>query len=433
MREPIEVLKNLFPPLSAEMAAQLVAAARVIRVPDQHVFCEEGACGDIFYVLMDGQVHILKNTASGFRLIDTKFALNFFGEMALLLDQPRAATVRAEGEVTVIEIDREVFDRYIKAVPDLRAILDRRVIQNLLNQQQKILTQELPPPAPDDVTPPDASQMFLSLLFPQLKADAIAELYQLARVAHYPGGVTLCREGEVESVFYVLVAGEVEVFKHTDQGPRRINILRPGEYFGELALIVTQARTSTIVTAGDVTVIEIDRATFDRHIRANEKLFAELNKLGIQRLLRQEQRLAAQLPDTTTKIKWPQIFISYAHADEAFVLKLVDDLSQRGFKMWLDRRAIQAGAAWDAEIEKAMSASQLMLVVLSARSVESSHVADECHYFLEEKKPILPVLYEPCQIPFRLRRLQYINFADVEYAKAFQQLSAEIQAYLEKI
>jgi hypothetical protein len=52
-----------------------------------------------------------------------------------------------------------------------------------------------------------------------------------------------------------------------------------------------------------------------------------------------------------------------------------------------------------------------MLVILSPASVESSNVMDEVAFALEEGKTVIPVIQDECRIPFRLRRLQHIDFS----------------------
>jgi len=71
---------------------------------------------------------------------------------------------------------------------------------------------------------------------------------------------------------------------------------------------------------------------------------------------------------------------------------------------------IETGERWDSSIEKALEKADVLLVVLSKTSVDSNNVMDEVSFALEEGKRILPVLYEDCDIPFRLRRLQFADF-----------------------
>lgn len=104
------------------------------------------------------------------------------------------------------------------------------------------------------------------------------------------------------------------------------------------------------------------------------------------------------------------IFFSYGRENSAFVLDLAKELRKAGANIWLDQLDIEPGARWDRSIEKALKASDTLMVILSKDSVESHNVMDEVSYALEEHKKVVPVLMEACEIPFRLRRLQYADF-----------------------
>lgn len=117
----------------------------------------------------------------------------------------------------------------------------------------------------------------------------------------------------------------------------------------------------------------------------------------------------------------PSAFFSYSRHDAEFVLKLAKDLRAAGASVWLDQIDIDPGERWDSAIEEALANSPNMLVILSPSSVESTNVMDEVSFALEEKKRVIPVLHKECKVPFRLRRLQYID-ARVEYEKGVSEL-----------
>jgi hypothetical protein len=121
-----------------------------------------------------------------------------------------------------------------------------------------------------------------------------------------------------------------------------------------------------------------------------------------------------------------KIFFSYARVDSAFVLKLAKDLREAGADVWLDQLDIPAGSHWDLEIEKAMKTANSMIAVLSTASTASPNFMDEVSYALEEGKKIIPVLLSDVETPFRLRRLQRIDFT-VGYDIGFNQLLKELK------
>lgn len=118
----------------------------------------------------------------------------------------------------------------------------------------------------------------------------------------------------------------------------------------------------------------------------------------------------------------PKIFFSYSRDDSEFVLNLAKELRSDGANVWLDQLDIKPGTRWDKSIEDALDTSKTVLVVLSKTSVESNNVMDEVSYALEEGKTVIPVLLEECDIPFRLRRLQFADFS-ISHEKGIQKLT----------
>lgn len=104
------------------------------------------------------------------------------------------------------------------------------------------------------------------------------------------------------------------------------------------------------------------------------------------------------------------VFVCYSRKDEDFVLNLVRNLKNRGVPIWLDQWDIPSGANWPRAIQKALSDCAKLLVILSPPSVDSDEVQAEWYAALDEKKVVVPILYQPCQIPFRLKQIQYIDF-----------------------
>ena len=77
------------------------------------------------------------------------------------------------------------------------------------------------------------------------------------------------REGEPGDRFYVLFAGMLSV---ANSAMGRRDMLRPGDYFGEVALAMDMPRTATVTAVTPAVVASCDRATFDEFLRP---LFAD--------------------------------------------------------------------------------------------------------------------------------------------------------------
>jgi len=103
-------------------------------------------------------------------------------------------------------------------------------------------------------------------------------------------------------------------------------------------------------------------------------------------------------------------FFSYSREDSAFAKRLAADLKAAGANVWMDQLDIEPGTPWDDAISQALHNSPRLLVILSPASAKSENVNDEVGFALSKQKHVIPVLYRECEVPFRLARLQYVDF-----------------------
>ena len=104
----------------------------------------------------------------------------------------------------------------------------------------------------------------------------------------------------------------------------------------------------------------------------------------------------------------PSVFISYAHAERAFVDGLAADLRRNRTKVWLDER-LQTADQWRGELAKAIANTDALVLVVSRQSLASEWVQWEVTEARTHHKPILPVLFEPCDLPAWLSSIQYAD------------------------
>jgi TPR repeat protein len=123
-------------------------------------------------------------------------------------------------------------------------------------------------------------------------------------------------------------------------------------------------------------------------------------------------------------------FVSYSREDSEFAARLVKDLTAAGVAVWLDQVNITGGERWDRAIEVALAGCGRILVILSPAAVGSENVMDEISFAIEERKEIVPVLYQECAVPFRLRRFHHIDFRS-DYQSGLQKLLSTLSPGLQ--
>jgi CRP-like cAMP-binding protein len=102
-----------------------------------------------------------------------------------------------------------------------------------------------------------------------LPGETLAKLAKQMTREDVPAGAAVVQEGEAGDRFYVLLSGLMTV-SQADLGPR--SVLRPGAYFGEVALAMNIPRTASVRALTPATVASCDKATFDEFLRP---LFAD--------------------------------------------------------------------------------------------------------------------------------------------------------------
>lgn len=124
------------------------------------------------------------------------------------------------------------------------------------------------------------------------------------------------------------------------------------------------------------------------------------------------------------------VFISYSSKDRPFAQKLAKALEQQGISVWIDREDIRAGIKWSSAIQEGLDQSSVIVIIISHDSMRSKNVEDEWQYFLDKRKPIVPILHVPTDnIHFQLMRIQYIDFVNNPFDDAVQLLLYELRQY----
>jgi CRP-like cAMP-binding protein len=106
-------------------------------------------------------------------------------------------------------------------------------------------------------------------LFQELPGEVLTKLAQKMQREEISAGSPIMFEGQQGDRFYVVLKGLLAV-NSDGLGPRRM--LRPGDYFGEVALAMNVPRTASVTALTPTTVASCDKATFDTFIRP---LFAD--------------------------------------------------------------------------------------------------------------------------------------------------------------
>lgn len=126
--------------------------------PDEDLF-NQGDLGEMAYVVVDGEVDVLVSTVEGEVKVAAAGRGDLIGELALLCDAPRTATIRAKGPVTFLKIAKDVFLKLIEDNPQVSLNVTRIVAGRLEKMMRGI--DRLRQPLYDEVTGLPNKNLFL--------------------------------------------------------------------------------------------------------------------------------------------------------------------------------------------------------------------------------------------------------------------------------
>jgi CRP-like cAMP-binding protein len=105
-------------------------------------------------------------------------------------------------------------------------------------------------------------------------------------------GETIFDEGDSGDKLYVIQNGEVELSRTAGSGQRVVARLGPGDFFGELGVVLGRPCTSRAVAVSNARVLELDRETLEAMCRAEPAIAIRMVRVLVSRLIEAERRLA---------------------------------------------------------------------------------------------------------------------------------------------
>jgi CRP-like cAMP-binding protein len=241
-----------FSVLSRPLFHMAVERVRLIQLAAGEILFSQGDPGDALYVVAWGEIAVLAPQEIA-RLSEGEF----FGEIALLADRPRNATVRATVDSQVLAFDRALLGDLVAGSPELLKVLLRFLRERLVAR----LAETSPLFAP--FTP--LERLGLSARFHFLEIDV---------------GLRILDEGERSPGLFVLLAGEANAVT----GGRIVAHLESGDAFGEISLITNQPATASIETLCKSFVLYLPRADFTEIIMTHPQVLEHISSLAEARM-----------------------------------------------------------------------------------------------------------------------------------------------------
>lgn len=276
-----EVMKQvqLFRNLSLNQQEQVVRALKPTKFQDGEIIVQQGTRGSRFYMIAKGNAVITKTTKNQNgqeqeRMITHLHAGHYFGELALIYDDPRTATVRASGDVELLYLTQEDFQRI------------GQVHLSLMLQQVPLLA--------------------------KLNAHDQDVVLSRLKPANFNDGEYIVCQGEEGTRFYMITRGEAVVTERattsvtnpdgttsTKHYEKELTRLYEGHVFGEMSLIYSEPRTASVRAIGPVKCLYLSKEDFDKCL-LSDPFQRFIQEAYVEKATRRAMRLRLQQRASST-------------------------------------------------------------------------------------------------------------------------------------
>ena len=215
----------IFTSLSEEDKDIVAESMQLYTFPPGSIVFEQNQPSKSYYVVRGGSLEVLVKG----RKVNRIGAGEGFGELALLHDNPRSATIRCAEKTTLWGIDRQMFRKVIEEMNTQIYEQNREFLEKVTLLQPLSSTQK----------------------------DSLAA----SLVPHkYINNQKIITEGETGQQLFIIKEGQVSVQK----GTKEITLKTKGEYFGEGALLNNAPRSASCIAKGDVKCVSLSRETLQK-------------------------------------------------------------------------------------------------------------------------------------------------------------------------
>ena len=258
----------LFEGLDPAALRSLIDRLEYERFEAGQAITREGEIGDALYVIAEGEVRVETGTPP--REVGRLRDGDFFGEIAIISNFPRTATVIADRSTEVLRLTRAVIWPLIEEYPDFLARLVKFVRDRLVNTLTK------------------TSPLFLAL--PPTDRTALAAQFKLLEVEE---GRELVTEGRRSEGLFVMLGGRCELSVPAADGKRSTMQLGPGSIVGEISLLTRAPAAATVRTLNRSWVLWMSPQTFSEMLMTYPTVLEYVHHLAEQR---QQQAASLRMP-----------------------------------------------------------------------------------------------------------------------------------------
>jgi len=215
-----------------------VEGVRLVELPAEHELFHQGDPGDALYVIAEGAVVPIAEGEVRKKLAVLEEG-DFFGEISLVTERPRSATIEALVDTKLLAIDRALVSKLVERHPAVLRVLLGYLRDRLIDRLLRT-----------------------SPFFAALPADERGTVSERFRFVEVSDGAILVRQGQPSSGLYALVAGRISVIHFDGVGDKQLATLEPGDVFGEMSMLSGEEAMASCVAVGKCWALTLSRNDF---------------------------------------------------------------------------------------------------------------------------------------------------------------------------
>lgn len=246
----------LFGSLNPKSLRSLIKRSEIVPLNEGEVLFRQGDRADALYVVVDGAVVPIAEEESRKRLAVLE-AGSFFGEIGLITDLPRNATIQAIVETRLLKIDRNairtLIRRHTEVLDVILCFLRDRLVDRLIRTNP------------------------LFAAFPARQRPSVAKLFRFLEVRQHS---TLVEQGRPSESLYVLLAGSAQVIQMDFDSDKVLAEVASGDIFGEMSVLNQAPAMAAVVTTSKCWILALSRKHLLRLTEGNPRAEAVIRKMA---------------------------------------------------------------------------------------------------------------------------------------------------------
>lgn len=232
----------LFQSLNKEDIGIVIDAMEEITTQPGQSIITEGEKGDSLFIIDAGEYDCYKLLAGKQTYLKTYKVGDFFGELALMYNAPRAASIKCKTAGKLFGLDRATFNHIVQ-----EAATKKRKYYSQILSKVEILA---------EIDPYEKEQL----------CDTLKE-------EEFPAGSYIVKQGDQGDRFYIIAEGKLIAEKREGCAPpKKVFEYHEGDYFGEIALVKNTVRQASVKAETDCRVVSIERDAFKRLLGPIEEI-----------------------------------------------------------------------------------------------------------------------------------------------------------------